>query len=229
MNQLQKVFQYEGAQVRTLTIEGKPYFVMRDVCDILDLGNVTESSRRLDADEFSSAEVIDASGRSQMTIVVNEPGLYSLILGSRKKETRNFKRWVTHEVLPAIRKTGSYVAPATTPEGAMMLALEATKQNMERLSLVESDLAEVKHELTNHVTITTREQARVQFAVKGRIAELLGGYGSAEYVAHRSQHFAGLYGEIKRRFGVPSYKDLRRQDLEPALNYITAWVPRMVS
>lgn len=80
--------------------------MVRDVIGHLGLGNVTEAMRRLDEDEFSSTEVTDSLGRSQETYVVNEPGLYNLILGSRKQEAKRFKRWVTHEVLPSIRNHG---------------------------------------------------------------------------------------------------------------------------
>lgn len=228
MNQLQRVFNYEGSEVRTVMEDGEPWFVAIDACKILEITNPSQAVTRLDPDERKTIILNEGIAGNPEKTVVNEYGLYSLIFGSRKPEAKTFKRWVTHEVLPSIRRTGSYVTPATNPQDALLLALEATKQNLERLNLVESGLAEVKHELTNHVTITTREQARVQFAVKRRVAELLGEPGTNEYRAHSSRQFASLYGEIKRRFGVPSYKDIRRQDLESAVNYIGAWIPRMV-
>ena len=98
-----EVFNYENSSVRVVMINKEPWFVVRDVIGHLGLGNVTEAMRRLDEDEFSSTEVTDSLGRSQETYVVNEPGLYNLILGSRKQEAKRFKRWVTHEVLPSIR------------------------------------------------------------------------------------------------------------------------------
>lgn len=108
MNQLQKVFNYEGHQVRTITKDGQPWFVAKDILFILGLTNISWAIERLDQDEFSLTKVIDSLGREQETFIINEPGLYSLILGSRKEESKPFKRWITHEVLPSIRKTGSY-------------------------------------------------------------------------------------------------------------------------
>jgi len=101
-------FVYGENPVRTIIKNSQIWFVAKDVCEILELGNVTMTIQRLDEDEVNTIEVIDALGRQQNTNIVNEPGLYSLILTSRKPEAKAFKRWVTHEVLPAIRKTGTY-------------------------------------------------------------------------------------------------------------------------
>lgn len=107
-------FSYSGREVRTVIRDGEPWFVGRDVCSILDIVDARASLNLLDEDERDSVPVTDSMGREQDTIVINEPGLYSLILRSRKPEAKKFKRWVTHEVLPAIRKTGKYAVPAVT-------------------------------------------------------------------------------------------------------------------
>lgn len=107
MSQLQKVFNYERNQVRTLTIGEEVWFVAKDVCDVLEIGNPTEALKRLDEDE---KDLISTEGFRGLVNIVNEPGLYTLILGSRKPEAKQFKRWVTHEVIPTIRKTGGYVS-----------------------------------------------------------------------------------------------------------------------
>ncbi|HEU4963651.1 MAG TPA: BRO family protein [Bacilli bacterium] len=108
MNQLQNVFNYEGRQVRTVMDEtGNPWFVAKDVCDVLAVSNPTDALKRLDADERTLVSIEGASNGLPVN-AVNESGLYSLILGSRKPEAKAFKRWVTHEVLPTIRKTGRY-------------------------------------------------------------------------------------------------------------------------
>src|SRR5512134_161577 len=114
-----KVFEFEGRRVRTVhSDDGEPWFVAADVCCVLGLGNPTQALARLDEDEKSSIRatlIIDESwpgqGAQSFTIV-NEPGLYRLVPGSRKPEARRFKRWVVHEVLPTIRKTGAYVTDA---------------------------------------------------------------------------------------------------------------------
>lgn len=97
-------FAYQDSEVRTLTLDGQPWFVAADLTNILGLTNPSVALSRLDEDERSKFNL----GRQGEANIVNEPGLYSLILASRKPEAKAFKRWVTHEVLPSIRKTGSY-------------------------------------------------------------------------------------------------------------------------
>lgn len=104
-----QVFNYEENEVRTLLINGEPWWVLKDVCDVLGLTTPTRVAERLDEDEVSQTHIIDSLGRSQETNIINEPGLYSVILRSDKAEAKAFKRWITHNVLPALRKTGSYM------------------------------------------------------------------------------------------------------------------------
>ena len=105
-----KLMTFENAafgKIRTLTIDGEPWFVAVDVCRALEIGNPTDAMRRLDADERTLVSIEGASNGLPVN-AVNEPGLYTLILGSRKPEAKAFKRWITHEVIPTIRKTGAY-------------------------------------------------------------------------------------------------------------------------
>lgn len=109
-------FTFDGMQLRVTTdAQGVPWFVAADVCGALDLPDTHKAVTRLDDDERSTTAISTPGGTQSMT-TVNEPGLYSLILGSRKPEAKRFKRWVTHEVLPAIRRTGSYGVPRREPE-----------------------------------------------------------------------------------------------------------------
>lgn len=102
-------FDFEGRAVRVVEDEaGLPWFVARDVCECLGLSNTTRALERLDDDEQALISVQGISRGNDQVNVVNEPGLYSLTLTSRKPEAKRFKRWVTHEVLPSLRKTGSY-------------------------------------------------------------------------------------------------------------------------
>ena len=106
-----KMMTFENAafgKIRTLTIDGEPWFVAADVCRALEIGNPTDAMRRLDADERTLVSIEGASNGLPVN-VVNEPGLYTLILGSRKPEAKAFRRWITHEVIPAIRKYGGYM------------------------------------------------------------------------------------------------------------------------
>ena len=100
------VFENEAfGKVRTLNLNGEPWFVAVDVCSVLDLSNPTIAVSRLDEDERAKFNL----GRQGDATIVNEPGLYTLVLGSRKPEAKAFKRWITHEVLPNIRKHGVYI------------------------------------------------------------------------------------------------------------------------
>ena len=105
MNEL-TVFNNElFGEIRTMTIEGEPWFVAADVCRALDLSNPTIATNRLDEDERAKFNL----GRQGDGTIINESGLYSLVLGSRKPEAKAFKRWITHDIIPTIRKTGGYV------------------------------------------------------------------------------------------------------------------------
>jgi len=110
-------FQFESHAVRLQVDEaGLPWFNANDVCAALEMGNPSQAIKsHVDVDDLQKLEVIDALGRTQRANHVNESGLYALILGSTKEAAKRFKRWVTHEVLPAIRQTGHYTAAPTMP------------------------------------------------------------------------------------------------------------------
>lgn len=110
-------FSFEGADVRVLDQVGEPWWVLSDVCSVLDITNVGNANARLDVDEKDDIRIMDAIGREQETCVINESGLWSLVLTSRKPAAKRFKKWITSEVIPSIRKTGSYsVATAPKPK-----------------------------------------------------------------------------------------------------------------
>jgi anti-repressor protein len=128
-----EVFQFpgNGREIRMVMRGDEPWFVLADVCRALDLSNPTTVASRLEPDDLSTAEVIDSVGRKQEANVVNEAGLYDVVFMSRKKSAKDFKRWISHDVLPAIRRTGRYeLAPQpavllpdmTTPEGRLAVA-----------------------------------------------------------------------------------------------------------
>ena len=113
MNTLPTIFTYEQHNIRTITRDSEPWFIARDVCVILKLTNVRQNLTKLDEDEKGVCTVYTPGGNQSMQ-VVSESGLYSLIFTSRKPEAKAFKRWVTHEVLPTIRKTGKYAPQQDT-------------------------------------------------------------------------------------------------------------------
>ncbi|WP_435583359.1 BRO family protein [Amycolatopsis thermoflava] len=118
-------FDYSGRQVRTITRDDGPWFVAADVCAILGIRDTYDATRGLDDDE-KGTETIRTPGGQQAVTIVSEPGLYSLIIRSRKPEARPFKRWITHEVIPSIRRTGSYgVARQLTRRDLAQMVLDA--------------------------------------------------------------------------------------------------------
>lgn len=140
MNTEIQTFTFHTATVRTLTDEaGDPWFVLKDCMNILNLGNPTETVKMFDDDEFSTTEVIDSIGRRQQAYIISEPGLYRLVMKSRKPEAREFQRWVTHEVLPSIRKHGIYATDTTIdqiladPDFGIRLLTDLKKERARRI------------------------------------------------------------------------------------------------
>lgn len=135
MNQTQtamQIFEYQGNEVRTIQHGDEVWWVLRDVCRVLSLSNPAKVAQRLDEDEKDITLSYTPGGYQEITIV-NEPGLYSVILRSDKPEAKTFKRWVTHEVLPSIRKTGTYsVGQELTDEEKMAHGLIAANAILQR-------------------------------------------------------------------------------------------------
>ena len=125
-----QVWNYEGAEVRTVQIDGEPWFVLADICRELELSTPARVAERLEKDEVSQTHTIDRMGREQKTTIINESGLYTVILRSDKPQAKPFRKWVTSEVLPSIRKHGAYMTPETikkvmlTPDFIISLAGE---------------------------------------------------------------------------------------------------------
>lgn len=130
-----QTFNFENQQVRTIEFKNEPWFVANDVTTILGLSNTTVALQRLDEDERAKYNL----GRQGMTNIVNEYGLYNLVLASRKPEAKQFKRWITHEVLPAIRKHGAYLTPdkleeaLLNPDTLINLAIQLKQEREGRL------------------------------------------------------------------------------------------------
>lgn len=145
-NEIQR-FDFKGAALRTLIDEnGEPWFVAKDVCDILEISNPSDALKRLDDDERSRFNL----GRQGETNIVNEAGLYVLVLGSRKPEAHEFKRWVTHEVLPQIRRTGGYIPTTDVDDDmtilakAVMIGQRTMEEQKRRIAAQESHINELE-------------------------------------------------------------------------------------
>lgn len=140
MNNEIRKFDFRGASLRTLTDgAGEPWFVAKDVCDILEISNNRDAISQLDSDEKNTVVISDGIPGNPNKTIISEPGLYKLIMRSRKPEAKEFQRWVTHEVLPQIRKTGGYIPTSDADDDMTILAkavmigqrtMEAQKQKI---------------------------------------------------------------------------------------------------
>lgn len=125
------IFNFQEKEVRTKTINGEIWFVAKDVCEILGLDQVSRAMDRLDTDEVGSLKVThpQSPGKTIEVNAVNEPGLYQLIIASNKPEAKPFKRWVTHDLIPAVRKNGYYIAPNATRQVKEKFSAELREVN----------------------------------------------------------------------------------------------------
>lgn len=135
MNNEIRKFDFRGASLRTLTDEaGEPWFVAKDVCDILGLENSRKATAELDSDEKNTVTISDGIAGNPNKTIISEPGLYRLVMKSRKPEAKEFQRWVTHEVLPQIRRTGGYIptSESDSDEDIMARAVLVAQKTIER-------------------------------------------------------------------------------------------------
>ena len=146
MNELQIFKNPEFGQVRTLIKDGQPWFVAKDICTALGLGDTSKAMERLDPDEKGTNSILTPGGTQEMWCV-NEYGLYNLVIASRKPEAKSFKRWITHEVLPSIRQTGGYI----TPQAQMLQFLQGMLDEMKRQA---AELNEVKEQSSKALETT---------------------------------------------------------------------------
>lgn len=141
-------FNFDGLEVRVVSRGGEPWFVAADVCAVLDHGNARQVISRLDDDE-KGVHILDTLGGAQSFAIINEFGLYSLILTSRKPEARRFKKWVTSEVLPSIRRRGIYTLAGST-ETAEELAARALHLLQEKIAQQKAELAVAERKAVAH-------------------------------------------------------------------------------
>ena len=168
-----QVFSYGKAKVRTVTKDGEVWFVAKDVCDILEINNPTNAMRRLEKDECTLILIKGSASKNLPVNAVNEYGFYSLVLGSRKSEAREFKRWVTHEVLPAIQKHGAYMTPETLekalcdPDTIISIATNLKNEQLKRkaaekaLAIAQPSVAFVDQFINTTNTYTFRSVAKI--------------------------------------------------------------------
>lgn len=164
----------EFGAVRAVTLEGEPWFVAADVCRALGLGNSSKAVMPLDDDE-KGITICNTPGGEQKMVIVSEPGLYSLIVRSRKPEAKAFKRWITHEVIPAIRKTGGYIAGQETMDDDQLLAnalMVAQRKIAERNKQLEAANEKIKADAPKVLFAETVQKAEGDILVR-QLARLM--------------------------------------------------------
>lgn len=165
----------EFGAVRAVTLKGEPWFVAADVCRALGLGNSSQAIAKLDDDEKSGVIISDPHGREQVTRFISESGLYALVLSSRKPEAKAFKRWITHEVIPAIRKTGGYIAGQETMDDDQLLAnalMVAQRKIAERNKQLEAANEKIKADAPKVLFAETVQKAEGDILVR-QLARLM--------------------------------------------------------
>ena len=140
MNNEIQIFNYNDREVRTVQKDGEPWFVLKDVCAVLGISDHKVAARRLEEDEGCQIPLTDSIGRKQEMLCINESGLYNVILRSDKPEAKPFRKWVTSEVLPSIRKNGGYIAgqesmtPAELMASALLMAQRTLAEREARIA-----------------------------------------------------------------------------------------------
>jgi len=176
MNQLTKVF--EGHQVRVVGTPDQPFFVLADVCSVLELGNVSQVKSRLEDGVISNEGISDKFNRTQRVTVINEDGLYDVILDSRKPIAKKFRKWVTSEVLPAIRQDGGYIATTVeqTTEEIMARAVLVANKALERIQKERDQIASEKEALLHSGKLYTSTEIAKELGLRSATAlnQLLG-------------------------------------------------------
>ncbi len=209
----------EFGQIRTVNIDGEPWFVAKDVCDILGVKNTTQSMQQLEDFERAMFNI----GRQGEANIISESGFYALVLRSRKPIAKPFRIWVTSEVLPSIRKTGSYTA---NPSNKMELMLDDMKVVYAQINNMEDLLAEQNEKLdrvVDNLTLSTRQQQKIYKVAKDRVNHLLGGAHSKEYKANSRSYFINMWNGLKSKFQCGSYKDLNPIYFDKAVEFISGW------
>lgn len=220
MNNLQIFKNEEFGEIRTVEQGGKIWFVGKDVAEALKYSNTNDAIIR-HVDSYDRANIVIHDGRQERTMIgINESGLYALIFGSKLESAKTFKYWVTSEVLPSIRKTGAYQKPMS-PMQLMELQFEAIKEVDSKVNEVNQDLQAFKMDMP----ILGIECDRITTAVRRKGVKCLGGKDSEAYQdkSLRGRVYSDIYGQLKREFGVSSYKAIKRNQTDTAVRIVNLY------
>ena len=216
MSELQIFNNSEFGEIRTVTIDNEPWFVAKDVCEILNHSNTSVAMQMLEDDERTKLSL----GRAGETNFINESGLYTLIIKSNLPNAKKFRKWVTSEVLPSIRKTGSYSVPQTTA-GQIQLLAKGHMELEQQIAGINKDLQDFKQDMP----LLAVECEKITRAVRVKGIDILGGKTSNAYSDNsiRSKVYQDIHNEVKRQFGVNTYKAIKRSQCNKAIEIIDSY------
>lgn len=213
MNELQIFNSEEFGDIRTVTIDNEPWFVGKDVATALGYKNTADAiGKHVDVDDKLLSQIAIAGQRRDVA-VINESGVYALIFGSKLESAKRFKHWVTAEVLPSIRKTGSYQKPMSIAEQIQLLALG--NQNHEKRI----------EKLENTMTIDYGQQKYIGDLVSSIVIAHLGGKESNAYKEIGKKVFAECNRDIKTYFDVNARNNIPKLRFAEATEYVKNWHP----
>ena len=219
MNELQIFNSEEFGDIRTVTIENEPMFCLSDVCKALGLTQPSKVKDRLNEKGVSSIPTLTAGGEQKL-LYINESNLYKTIFQSRKESAERFTDWVTSEVLPAIRKTGSYQKPMTTDQKIQLLA-QGNVELTEKIEKVNEDLQEFKKDMP----LLALECQKITRAKNQKVVPLMGGKNAPAYKNKSLMHkvYGDIDAQLRREFGVNTYKAIKRNQCDLAISIIEAY------
>jgi prophage antirepressor-like protein len=211
--------------IRTVEIDGEAWFVGKDVSEALGYVNPQKAIRTHVLEEDKGVNEMDTPSGKQTLIIINESGLYALIFGSKLESAKKFKKWVTSEVLPAIRKNGSYTMPISTNDKIMLLA-QGHMELQQEVNDIKSDLQSLKMDLP----ILPVEEDRITSAVKRKGLAVMGGKTSNVYrdKSIRRKVYQGIYANLKYNFQIKTYRALKRSQVDKAIEIINNYQPPYV-
>lgn len=220
MNELQIFNSEEFGDIRTVTIDNEPWFVGKDVATALGYKNTADAiGKHIDTDDKLTSQIAIA-GQRRDVVVINESGLYALIFGSKLESAKRFKHWVTAEVLPAIRKTGSYQKPMTIAEQIQLLA-QGNVELAEKIEAVNDDLQEFKKDMP----LLALECQKITKAKNQKVVPMLGGKDAPAYKDNslRQLVYSDIDAQLRREFGVNTYKAIKRNQCDVAIKIINEY------
>lgn len=217
MNNIQIFNSEEFGDIRTVQLNNETYFVGKDVATALGYADTFGALKKHIMDEDKLVCQIDSAGQKRDATVINESGLYALIFGSKLESAKRFKHWVTSEVLPAIRKTGSYQNPMTTDQKIQLLA-QGNVELTEKVNAIDKDLQEFKQDMP----LLALECQRITRAKNQKVVPLMGGKDAPAYKNKSLMHkvYSDVDAQLRREFGVNTYKAIKRSQCDLAVEII---------